>query len=83
MQNVLVINCGSSSLKYQLLDMVEEQLALHTRQLRESRFGPAAEPGLWGNTIDTLVRDGFSGPVHCSPNTARCSMSLGRPAACL
>ncbi len=26
MQNVLVINCGSSSLKYQLLDMADERL---------------------------------------------------------
>jgi acetate kinase len=26
MQNVLVINCGSSSLKYQLLEMQEERL---------------------------------------------------------
>ncbi len=25
-QNVLVINCGSSSLKYQLLDMTDERL---------------------------------------------------------
>ena len=36
-QNVLVINCGSSSLKYQLLDMRQENL-LASRDFRENKL---------------------------------------------
>ncbi len=49
------------SIWFQLLNMVEENAAAQVRRLRENDRGPAAEPGLWGETLQRLVDEGLSG----------------------
>ena len=48
------------SIWFQLLNMVEENAAAQVRRLRESDRGPAAEPGLWGETLSELAADGLT-----------------------
>ena len=47
------------SVAFQLLNLVEENVAAQTRRKRESEQGMAAERGLWGETLSKLERDGF------------------------
>lgn len=44
------------SIWFQLLNMVEESAAQQVRRLRENERGPDAEPGLWGETLATLMK---------------------------
>jgi phosphoenolpyruvate carboxylase len=39
------------SVAFQMLNLVEERVALQVRRLRENRQGPAAEPGLWPHKL--------------------------------
>lgn len=48
------------SIAFQLLNMVEENAAALTRQQREIDHGIADEPGLWGEQLAALKRDGFT-----------------------
>ena len=48
------------SIVFQLLDMVEERVAMQTRRQREEAFGATAEKGLWANRLAVLKEDGFS-----------------------
>ncbi|MFO7655305.1 MAG: acetate kinase [Candidatus Krumholzibacteriia bacterium] len=60
MQNVLVINCGSSSLKYQLLDMEHEQLlarGLVERIGQETGRHTYERPGSDGVVVEEPVAD--------------------------
>ena len=47
-----------NSIAFQLLDMIEEQVAQRTRQQRESRLGPEAERGLWPQCLARLRDQG-------------------------
>ena len=47
------------SVWFQLLNMVEESAAAQVRRLREGDLGPAAEPGLWGETLRNLRQGGL------------------------
>lgn len=42
------------SISFQLLDMIEDQVALSTRRDRERILGPEAEKGLWPRILTTL-----------------------------
>jgi acetate kinase len=60
MQNILVINCGSSSLKYQLLDMEDETLVakgLVERIGLEQGFHSYARPGSDDQTEELPIAD--------------------------
>lgn len=48
------------SLAFQLLNLVEERVAMRTSRERENQSGVAAERGLWGSTLSKLKDDGFS-----------------------
>lgn len=48
------------SIAFQLLDMVEERVALEARRERESVLGPESEKGLWPRCLMALKREGFS-----------------------
>lgn len=48
------------SIAFQLLNMVEENAAVQVRRTIESNRGPAQERGLWGNTLQRLLAEGFS-----------------------
>lgn len=48
------------SIAFQLLDMVEEQVALEARREREMELGPEAEKGLWPRVLKSLKHEGFS-----------------------
>jgi len=48
------------SIAFQLIDMVEESVALHTRTQREKALGAAAEKGLWPHCVASLREEGFS-----------------------
>ena len=50
----------SYSIAFQLLNMVEENAAARTRRLREQEHGIGDEPGLWGQQLRRLIRNGFS-----------------------
>jgi len=47
------------SIAFQLLDMVEEQVALSTRNRRERILGPTAERGLWPSCLEALKNENF------------------------
>lgn len=47
------------SIAFQLLNMVEENAAVQVRRIVESKRGPAEERGLWGNTLQRLIDEGF------------------------
>ncbi|MEM9479070.1 MAG: phosphoenolpyruvate carboxylase [Verrucomicrobiota bacterium] len=49
------------SIAFQLLDMVEEQVALETRRKRENVLGPEKEKGLWPQVLTALKEEGLSG----------------------
>ena len=49
------------SIAFQLLNMVEENAAAQTRQLREIEHGLAEEPGLWGEQLARLKQAGYTG----------------------
>ncbi|MEM8954170.1 MAG: phosphoenolpyruvate carboxylase [Verrucomicrobiota bacterium] len=63
------------SICFQLLDMVEERVAVGVRRERESEHGPTAERGLWAKSLWGLVKAGLSeeqireglGRVHVEP----------------
>jgi phosphoenolpyruvate carboxylase len=46
------------SIAFQLLNMVEENVAAQVRRARESDLGLASEPGLWADQLDRLKRAG-------------------------
>jgi phosphoenolpyruvate carboxylase len=48
------------SVAFQLLNMVEENVAAQVRRSRESDLGLASEPGLWAYQLDKLKRSGLS-----------------------
>jgi len=48
------------SIAFQLLNMVEENAAAQTRQLREIEHGLAEEPGLWGEQLARLKHAGYT-----------------------
>ncbi len=48
------------SIAFQLLDMIEEQVALDTRRKREKILGSTAEKGLWPHCLSSLKKSGFS-----------------------
>jgi phosphoenolpyruvate carboxylase len=48
------------SIWFQLLNLVEEAVAGRVRRVREGLSGPAAEPGLWGQTLRDLAADGLN-----------------------
>jgi phosphoenolpyruvate carboxylase len=48
------------SVAFQLLNMVEENVAAQVRRGRESDLGLASEPGLWADQLDRLKRAGAS-----------------------
>ena len=50
----------ATSIAFQLLNMVEENAAARTRQLREIESGGEAEPGLWRSRLAELSASGMS-----------------------
>ena len=48
------------SIAFQLLDMVEEQVALEARREREMVLGPEAEKGMWPRCLKRLKSEGYS-----------------------
>ncbi len=46
------------SIAFQLLDMIEEQVAHDTRRERERRLGPEAESGLWPHALAAMRAEG-------------------------
>lgn len=48
------------SVAFQLLNMVEENVAAQVRRSRESDLGLASEPGLWAYQLEKLKKVGFS-----------------------
>lgn len=48
------------SMAFQLLDMIEEQVAHDTRRERERLLGPEAERGLWPHALATMRAEGRS-----------------------
>jgi phosphoenolpyruvate carboxylase len=48
------------SVAFQLLNMVEENVAAQVRRLRESDLGLASEPGLWAYQLEKLKQSGLS-----------------------
>ncbi|MEM9280887.1 MAG: phosphoenolpyruvate carboxylase [Verrucomicrobiota bacterium] len=48
------------SIAFQLLDMVEERVALESRREREHDLGPEYERGLWPHSLKALKSEGFS-----------------------
>ncbi len=48
------------SVAFQLLNLVEENVAEQTRRKREREEGMSAERGLWGEAFERLKGDGFS-----------------------
>src|SRR5260221_5378196 len=52
------------SVAFQLLNMVEENVAAQVRRLRGSAFGLASEPGLWGHPLEKRQKTSLSaGPI--------------------
>ncbi|MEO0416737.1 MAG: phosphoenolpyruvate carboxylase, partial [Verrucomicrobiota bacterium] len=49
------------SISFQLLDMIEDQVALVTKREREQHLGPEAEKGLWPRKLASLKKHGYSG----------------------
>jgi phosphoenolpyruvate carboxylase len=50
------------SIAFQLLNMVEENVAAQVRRERESDLGLASEPGLWADQLERLKKAGISEP---------------------
>ena len=48
------------SVAFQLLNMVEENVAAQVRRSRESEMGLASEPGLWAYQLERLKKSGLS-----------------------
>jgi phosphoenolpyruvate carboxylase len=48
------------SIAFQLLNMVEENVAAQVRRSRESDLGLASEPGLWADQLEKVKAAGFS-----------------------
>jgi phosphoenolpyruvate carboxylase len=48
------------SVAFQLLNMVEENVAAQVRRARESDLGLASEPGLWADQLERLKRAGVT-----------------------
>jgi phosphoenolpyruvate carboxylase len=48
------------SVAFQLLNMVEENVAAQVRRLRESDLGLTSEPGLWAYQLEKLKKAGLS-----------------------
>ncbi|MBV8816500.1 MAG: phosphoenolpyruvate carboxylase [Verrucomicrobia bacterium] len=48
------------SIAFQLLNMVEENVAAQVRRARESELGLASEPGLWADQLQRLKQAGFA-----------------------
>lgn len=48
------------SIAFQLLNMVEENVAAQVRRARESDLGLASEPGLWADQLERLKRAGVT-----------------------
>jgi phosphoenolpyruvate carboxylase len=51
------------SIAFQLLNMVEENVAAQVRRSRESDLGLASEPGLWADQLERLKQAGISEPA--------------------
>ena len=51
------------SIKFQLLNMVEENAAVQARRAREKSQGLSAEPGLWGYWLKQLKEVGLEETV--------------------
>lgn len=49
------------SIAFQLLNLVEENVAAQSRRKREARAGLLEEPGLWGENLKHLTGAGFTG----------------------
>src|SRR6202047_621696 len=52
--------CQAYSISFQLLNMVEENVAQQVRRSRESETGLASEPGLWADHLHKLRESGIS-----------------------
>jgi phosphoenolpyruvate carboxylase len=52
--------CQAYSIAFQLLNMVEENVAAQIRRARESEIGLAGEPGLWADHLRKLKESGIS-----------------------
>jgi phosphoenolpyruvate carboxylase len=52
--------CQAYSIAFQLLNMVEENVAAQVRRSRESEIGLAGEPGLWADHLHKLHESGIS-----------------------
>ncbi len=52
--------CQAYSIAFQLLNMVEENVAAQIRRSRESEIGLAGEPGLWADHLHELRQAGIS-----------------------
>lgn len=55
--------CQAYSIAFQLLNMVEENVAAQVRRSRESQDGLASEPGLWAYHLHKLRESGISGDL--------------------
>ena len=52
--------CRAYSIGFQLLNMVEENVAAQIRRAQESEIGLAGEPGLWADHLRKLKESGMS-----------------------
>ncbi len=52
--------CQAYSIAFQLLNMVEENVAAQVRRSRESEIGLTGEPGLWADHLHRLHESGIS-----------------------
>jgi phosphoenolpyruvate carboxylase len=52
----------ATSIAFQLLNMVEENTAARTRQLREIESGGEPEPGLWSSLLSSCSTSGMTAP---------------------
>lgn len=48
------------SMAFHLLNMIEENITVQYRRLKESQDGLSMSAGLWGNVLRDLVREGFT-----------------------
>jgi phosphoenolpyruvate carboxylase len=52
--------CQAYSIAFQLLNMVEENVAAQIRRARESEIGLSGEPGLWADHLQKMRESGIS-----------------------
>src|SRR5689334_4986122 len=52
--------CQAYSVAFQLLNMVEENVAAQVRRARESEQGLASEPGLWASQLAQILDEGVT-----------------------